>query len=213
VHPVVRMAVLALAVMALVVSPSAYAALRWRQTNGDLLAAQIASHADAGDLVVVHPWYFGLTYGYYYRGATKWTTLPPIADYRFHRYDLIKEKLATTNAIAPVMARVEAVLRSGHRLWIVGELSAPPAGAPVPHDPPVAPHGPLGWSDHPYTEAWGYELGYFLVQHITNATVFVNPFTNAIPINPMERMMLVVASGWQEAGSTNSPAAVSSPSP
>jgi hypothetical protein len=96
------------------------------------------------------------------------------------------------------MARVEAVLRSGHRLWIVGELSAPPAGAPIPRDPPVAPHGPLGWSDHPYTEAWGYELGYFLMQHITNATLFVNPFTNAIPINPMERMTLVVASGWKD---------------
>ena len=197
-QPLIGIGVLAIAVAALIASSSAYAGLRWRQTNGDLLAAQVAGNAAADDLVVVHPWYFGLTYGYYYRGAAKWTTLPPIADYRFHRYDLIKEKLATTNAIAPVMARVEAVLRSGHRLWIVGELSAPPAGAPIPRDPPVAPHGPLGWSDHPYTEAWGYELGYFLMQHITNATLFVNPFTNAIPINPMERMTLVVASGWKD---------------
>ena len=210
-HPVTGISVLAIALAALVVSPSAYAALRWRQTNGDLLAAQVAMNADADDLVIVHPWYFGLTYGYYYRGATKWTTLPPIEDYRFHRYDLIKEKLATTNAIAPVMAQVEAVLRSGHRLWIVGELSAPPAGAPVPRDPPVAPHGPLGWSDHPYTEAWGNELGYFLEQHITQAALFVNPFTNAIPINPLERMRLVVVSGWQVSSQTNSPAAVHPP--
>ena len=211
VHPVVGIGVLAIAVTALIVSTSAYTALRWRQTNGDLLAAQVARNADANDLIVVHPWYFGLTYGYYYRGAAKWTTLPPIADYRFHRYDLIKEQLATTNAIAPVMAQVEAVLRSGHRIWIVGVLSAPPAGAPVPRDPPVAPHGPLGWSDDPYTEAWGNELGYFLVQHITNATLFVNPFTNAIPISPMERMTLVVASGWQVSSPTNSPAAVNPP--
>ncbi len=84
------------------------------------------------DLVVVHPWYFGLTYGYYYRGAAKWTTLPPLADYRFHRYDLLKEELATTNAIAPVLTQLEAVLRAGHRVWIVGNISAPPSGAPVP---------------------------------------------------------------------------------
>jgi hypothetical protein len=211
VNRVTDYAVLAIAVTALVVSSSAYAALRWRQTNGDLVAAQVARNADANDLVVVHPWYFGLTYGYYYRGAVKWTTLPPIQDYRFHRYDLIKEKLATTNAIAPVLAEAEAVLRSGHRIWIVGEISAPPPGAPVPCDPPVAPHGPLGWSDHPYTEAWGNEFGYFLVQHITNATLVVNPVTNAIPINPMERMTLVVASGWRVSGLTNTPAAVNPP--
>ena len=211
VHRMTGFGVLAIAVMALMVSASAYTALRWRQTNGDLLAAQIVRNAGADDLIIVHPWYFGLTFDYYYRGTTKWTTLPPLADYRFHRYDLIKEKLATTNAIAPVLAQAEAVLRSGHRLWIVGELSAPPAGAPVPVDPPVAPHGPLGWSDHPYTEAWGNEFGYFLMQHITNATLFVNPFTNAIPINPMERMPLVVVSGWRISGPTNSPAAANSP--
>ena len=210
-HPVIGLGVLVVAVTALIASSSAYAGLHWRQTNGDLLAAQVARNADANDLVVVHPWYFGLTYAYYYRGATKWTTLPPIGDYRFHRYDLIKEKLATTNAIAPVMAQVEAVLRSGHRLWIVGELSAPPAGAPVPREPPVAPHGPLGWSDHPYTEAWGDELGYFLVQHMTNAVLYVNPLTNAIPINPNETMKLVVVSGWRVSSPTNYPAAVNPP--
>src|SRR5208283_2563052 len=137
-HPIARVGVLALAVAALLVSvsPSAFAALRWRQTNGDLVAAQVARNADADDLVIVHPWYFGLTYGYYYRGAAEWTTLPPLADYRFHRYDLLKEKLATTNAIAPVLARLETVLRSGHRVWLVGNISAPPAGAPIPRDPP-----------------------------------------------------------------------------
>ena len=42
------------------------------------------------------------------------------------------------------------------------------------------------------------ELGYFLVQHITNAMLFVNPITNTIPINPIEQMRLVVASGWND---------------
>ena len=136
-NPIVRVGVLALAVAALFVSvsPSTFAALRWRQTNGDLIAAQVAGSAAPDDLIIVHPWYLGLTYNYYYRGAAKWTTLPPIEDYRFHRYDLIKEKLATANAIAPVLAQVETILRSGHRVWIVGEVTAPPAGAPVPPRP------------------------------------------------------------------------------
>jgi hypothetical protein len=201
--PIARAGALVLAIVTLLisVSPSAFASLRWRQTNCDLVAAEVTRSADADDLVIVHPWYFGLTYNYYYRGAAKWTTLPPLADYRFHRYDLLKEQLATTNAIAPVLARLEATLRSGHRIWIAGNISAPPADAPIPRDPPVAPNGPLGWSDHPYTEAWGNEAGYFLMQHITNATLIIDPATNAVPINPDERVTLVVASGWR----TNSP--------
>ena len=75
----------------------------------------------------------------------------------------------------------------------------------------MAPHGPLGWSDHPYTEAWGDELGYFLIQHVTNATLVVNPLTNAIPINPEESVKLVVTSGWQDSHPTNAPAAVHPP--
>jgi hypothetical protein len=197
VPPFAGMGMLAIAVAALIATPPACGMLRWRQTNGDLVAAQVARNADSNDLVVVHPWFFGLTFGHYYRGAAKWTTLPPIEDYRFHRYDLIKEKLATTNAIAPVLAQAEAVLRSGHRVWIVGDFSVPPAGAPVPHDPPVAPHGPQGWSDSFYTEAWGDEFLYFLAHHITNFMLFANPITNTIPINPMERMTLMVASGWK----------------
>jgi hypothetical protein len=59
----------------------------------------------------------------------------------------------------------------------------------------------LGWSDHPYTEAWGAEFGYFINQHIINTAQIVDHSTNAVPINPMEKMALVVASGWK----TNSP--------
>jgi hypothetical protein len=200
-HPVARIGVLVLAVAMLIISisPSAYAALRWRQTNGDLVAAQVARNAGADDLVIVHPWYFGLTYGYYYRGAAKWTTLPPIADYRFHRYDLIKEKLAMANPIAPVMERVATTLRSGNRVWVVGRLPLlPPDGAAPAAAPPPAPNGPRGWDDQPYSQAWGLEFRRLLADHVTNATVVVDPVTNSIPINPMERMTLVVAGGWKD---------------
>lgn len=199
-HPAARIGVLVLAVVTLIVSisPSAYAALRWRQTNGDLVAAQVARNAGADDLVVVHPWYFGLTYGYYYRGAAKWTTLPPLADYRFHRYDLVKEELATANAIIPVLERVETTLRSGNRVWVVGRLPLPPPDGAAPASPPPAPNGPRGWDDQPYSQAWGLEFRHLLEHHVTNAIMVVDPMTNSIPINPMERMTLVVASGWKD---------------
>lgn len=33
---------------------------------------------------------------------------------------------------------------------------------------------------------------------MTNAVLYVNPLTNAIPINPNETMKLVVVSGWKD---------------
>jgi hypothetical protein len=204
-QPAARIGALALAVTALIVSilPPAYAALRWRQTNGDLAAAQVARNAGADDLVIVHPWYFGLTYGYYYRGAAQWTTLPPLADYQFHRYDLLKEKLAMTNAIAPVLERVESVLRSGNRVWVVGRLPLPPTDGGAPASLPPAPNGPRGWDDQPYSEAWGLEFRHLLEQHVTNAVLVIDPMTNSIPVNPAERMKLIVTSGWKVSTSTH----------
>jgi hypothetical protein len=196
--PITTIGVLIIAIGSLALSPSACSALRWRQTNGDLLAAQAAKDAAANDLIIVHPWYYGLTFAYYYHGAAPWTTLPPIGDYRFHRYDLIKAEIQMTNAIAPVLERVEATLRSGNRVWIVGEIPVPPPDAEMPGNLPPAPNGPFGWLDQPYSYAWGLELGYLLEHHATNATMMVDPSTNSISINPMEKMMLIITSGWRD---------------
>lgn len=198
--PVTTIGVLLIVIGALVVSSSAYSALRWRQTNGDLLAAQVSKDANASDLIIVHPWYYGLTFAYYYRGVAPWATLPPIDDYRFYRYDLIKAKLQMTNAIVPVLERVESTLRSGNRVYIVGNLPLPPFDAKAPPGPPPAPYGPLGWADQPYSQAWGLELGYLLEHHVTHVTLLVDPATNAIPINPEERMTITVTRGWSGAG-------------
>jgi hypothetical protein len=200
VHSFTRIGMLAIALFALVVSPSAYSALRWRQTNGDLIAAQVAQSATAADYIIVQPWYDGLTFAYYYKGAAKWTTLPPITDHRYHRYDLIKEKLQTPNAIAPVLDQVKSTLQSGHRVWIVGDILKPHYKT-APSEPPVAPNGPLGWVDEPYNSTWGYELGYLLEQHAAKTMRVAEDYTNSVPINWMEKMTLTVANGWQ----TNSP--------
>jgi hypothetical protein len=151
-------------------------------------------------LIIVHPWHYGLTFNYYYHGAAKWTTLPPISDYRFHRYDLIKEKIAMTNAAEPVFDQIETTLRSGHRVWIVGEIPKYAVGRSWPTDPPVAPNGPSRWLDEPYSTAWGGQLNYYVQHHGANIVVFPGPPTNSIPINPLEKMALRLVSGW-----TNSP--------
>jgi hypothetical protein len=204
-HFILRMGVLGLALITLIISisPSAYAALRWQQSNGDLVAARVASDAAANDLVIVHPWYYGITFSHHFRGNTKWTTLPPLADLRFHRYDLVKEELTQTNAIEPVLKDVEATLRAGNRVWIVGQLPDRPVDDSELIRPPAAPYGPRKWDDQPYSHFWGLEVRQFLEAHITNAVLVIDPSTNNLPINPAERMKLIVVSGWKGSAQTN----------
>ena len=203
VHTRTRIGVLAIAVFALGLSPSAYSELRWRQSNGDMIAAQVAKAAAADDFIIVNTWYYGVTFARYYKGAAPWTTLPSIADYRFQRYDLMMKNLQTPHAIAPELERAKRTLQSGHRVWIVGELAAPPLGAPMPADPPIAPNGPSGWLDAPYYAIWEYQLGWYLQKHAANVTFFVPEATNAIAVNVFENLGLVAFRGW----TTNAPAA------
>ena len=198
-----RMGVLAIAVFALALSPSAYSGLRWRQTNGDLIAAQVSKAAAAGDFIIVNTWYYGVTFARYYQGAAPWTTLPSITDYRFQRYDLMMKNLQTPHAIAPELERAKQALQSGHRVWIVGELAAPPLGVPMPADPPIAPNGPMGWLDAPYYITWEYQLGWYLQNHAANVTFYVPEATNAIAVNGFENLGLTAFRGWV----TNAPAA------
>ncbi|MBW8865518.1 MAG: hypothetical protein JF609_11490, partial [Verrucomicrobia bacterium] len=197
VRPATQSCILIVVLIALALCPAGYYTLRIRQTNGDLLATQVARVATADDLIIVHPWYDGLTFAYYYHGPAKWTTLPAITDYQYYRYDLIKDQLQTPHAIAPVLNQVEATLRAGHRVWVVGSIPTWSPDSPVPEDPPVAPNLPTAWLDAPYSWAWGNELGCFIVQHSTNYALVVDPSTNAISINPLERMALAVSTGWR----------------
>lgn len=199
-HSLTRTGVLAMALLALAFSPSAFSDLRWRQTNGDLIAAQVSKAAAADDYIIVNTWYYGVTFARYYNGAAKWTTLPSISDYRFQRYDLMKEKLQTPNAIAPVLDQVKATLQSGHRIWIVGKISTPPLGSPMPEDLPVAPNDQTGWLDAPYYAVWEKQLGWYLQNHAAKVTSYVTE-TNSIPVNPLENMSLTAFRGWD----TNAP--------
>ena len=181
---------------------SAYSNLQWRQTNGDLVTALAAQKAGLRDLIVVYPWYDGITFFRYYDGAAAWTTLPPLTDHRFHRYDLLKAQLQKTNAIASVLAQAETVLRAGNKVWVAGEYRIPQANRPAPSDLPPAPNGPQGWYDEPYTHAWDDKFSYFLSHNATSVAVLGGYPTNAV--NPLETMTLVEAQGWRSVN-TNFP--------
>jgi hypothetical protein len=132
-----------------------------RRTNMDVLAAKLGTLADKKDLIVVSPFYYGISFERYYDGAAAWTTLPEVADHSVHRYDLLKNKMAEKEPIRPVLRKITGTLRAGHRVWLVGGLQPPPPGGGSGALPP-APDSPYGWSEEAYQTAWSQEAAFTL---------------------------------------------------
>jgi len=137
----------------------------YRQTNIDVIAARLREQAKPNDLILVYPWFCGVTFNRYYQGSTPWTTLPALPDFRVGRYDLLRERLAATAPIQPVLDQIARTLGAGNRLWIVGELPPPEPGETAPPDLPPAPDGPYGWADMPYSYVWGRQAESFIAAH------------------------------------------------
>ncbi|HEY8019560.1 MAG TPA: hypothetical protein VIH93_00570, partial [Thermoanaerobaculia bacterium] len=177
-----------------------------RQTNADLVARAVERSAAPRDLVVVLPWYYGVSFDRYYRGAARWLTLPEIADHRIHRYDLLKARLAAEHPLDDLLQAVAATLRSGHRVWLVGDVRWPRPGEQPPIRSP-APLSPDGWHDWPYLLDWSRQLGGFLERHGGIAVPVDVPA--GARVSALEDIPLAVVRGWREEG----PAGPDQPAP
>jgi hypothetical protein len=172
----------------------AWRAASVRQTNVDLVAAAVLRGVQPGDLVLVNPWYDGISFARYYRGRAPWLTLPEITDHRFHRYDLFKSRMAAPRPIDDVMEAIGASLGGGHRVFVVGGIHFMRPGHPVPALPP-APGSHWGWFDVPYEVVWSRQAGAFLQAHATK--VGEVPIRVTDPVSDYESLRLLVFSGWR----------------
>jgi len=178
--------------------PASLRSARVAMTGMDTVAGELAQRADQKDLIVVYPWYFGISFGRYFRGATPWLTVPDIEDRRFHRYDLVKAAILTSAPLRPVFERVESTLRAGARVWFVGE--PPPAGLEEPA-PDLVPPGPIpglanGWWEAYHTHRWGRQAARFFNRHA--AQLQAVPLVFRPPALELEAPALYVAWGWRD---------------
>jgi hypothetical protein len=168
--------------------------LTTRQTNADLVAREVAQSAAPQDLVVVLPWFYGVSFNRYYTGPARWLTLPDIADHRIHRYDLLKPRLASPHPLDDVLEEVAATLRSGHRVWVAGNTAWTRIGGQATMPPP-APFSPAGWHDYPYMVSWSRSFGRFLARHASLIATVAVP-AHRQPVSNLEDLQLEVAEGW-----------------
>lgn len=166
-----------------------------RHTNIDQIAAHLEKDAAKQDFIMVNVWFFGITFDYYYKGATPWMTLPPISDHKVHRYDLVKAQMLLPNpadAVQPMLAPMAAALKSGHRVWIVGSAVFPKPGE-RPLDARLSPDRS---AEADFYLAWTQHVGQFLVRHATSAEyVRVPP---GVPMGVYENVPLIRVEGWRE---------------
>jgi hypothetical protein len=184
---------LAVAVVVVAVAlPVSVARLAIAQTNIDVIAARLERDARPGDLIVVNPWWLGITFQRYYDGGVEWITIPPIEDHRFHRYDLIRERMISTDPLRPVYTAIAHTLSSGHRVWVVGWVEFLPPGK-LPVVLPPAPNAPTGWADVAYNYAWSTQVGYYVQTHAKRWELIAVPVEH---ISPRENPWLLVVDGW-----------------
>jgi hypothetical protein len=182
------------ALMAFVPLITGVSLAKYRQTNIDLVAARLHERAKPNDLILIYPWFCGVTFNHYYHGLTPWTTLPALPKFPVARYDLLRERLAATAPIKPVLDQIAQTLGSGNRLWIVGELPEPEPGETIPPDLPPAPEGPDGWADVPYSYVWGRQTESFIAAH--GWKIEAVPTGSGDPVNLYEKASLAVVKGW-----------------
>ena len=155
----------------------------------DLIADVLRERAAPRDLIIVHPWTFGVSFDRQYSGPTPWTTVPPLADHRFHRYDLFKAKMVLENPAQPVRDQIAHAPRR-ESVWLVRH-----SVEPTRHRKSSPRRKSMdGWTIH--SDVWGAQVGYFVATHATQGEVVPVPSTN--PVSPLENVQVVVVAGWQE---------------
>ena len=187
---------LAVALLSLATLP-AWDELPTRHTNVDLVAATLRTEATRDDVIVATHWQYAVSLSRYYHGPAEIITLPPIADHRFHRYDLALEQMRKPEPLQPVYERLEEVLRSGHRAFFVGALPYPRPGVP----PPAVSLGYREtngtWHGGNYDVVWPVLAGYFVQAHARECRQIPVPIPNRARVQRHEHLALSVVAGWR----------------
>ena len=183
--------------MALSAKP-AWAEAHTRRSNVDMAAAFLGQKASVGDLIVVQEAWVGITFNRYYRGPSRWLTVPPIDSHEVHRNDLVMERMTHPDTMVPVLQEVTNTLRQGHSVWVVGSIPFAPLPK-LPPKPTSLPPPPLKLS----TRWWlGSYLYYWNQQVATHLYEFaLQEQTQQIPapgpVNSLEDVFVVRFSGYK----------------
>jgi hypothetical protein len=167
-----------------------------RQTNIDKIATTLKQSTSPQDVVVFAPYYYAISLKRYWPETNRYTTLPAIEDFSIHRYDLVRKAMQQdqTEITAPLMSRIKEALKSGHKLWWVGEFDVLNPGEPIPRLPIYT--GQPELTDSHYLSVWVFQISQVLQQHAGN----FEPIEVSHPgeIAEEEDLRIYCFSGWND---------------
>jgi hypothetical protein len=176
-------------------SRSVWAEAHTRRSNVDLIAAVLSQKASAGDLIVVENIWEGITFDRYYRGQTRWMTVPPIDSHKVHRNDLILEKMNQPEAMAPVLREITGTLRKGNSVWLVGSVPVVRPQQLPPMPPPPPPGLPTQWWLGSYFYCWNTQVTVQLLDQALQAQA--QKISAAGPVSSFEDLSVIRFSGYK----------------
>ena len=205
-HPPLRAGAAALLLALTAVPGSRIVAAR--HTNLDLVAHHLETLAAPEDLILLTQWECGVTLQRYYRGRTPWLTIPPLSDFRFQSHQPIMEQMLAEAPLQPILAQAERALKSGHRVWLVGETPIPRSG----RAPAVLPRfgdGNGGWRDlreglrvrklssMTFYVVWRMQVMHFLRAHATRGSQIEGPVAVQPRMQEFENLKFTMVEGWR----------------
>ncbi len=170
----------------------------WRQlhgrwTNVDAVAANVGKQATAGDVIVLNPFWIGITFQRYYKGPARWVTIPPLEDVHIVRFDLVKAAMASANPLDPAFEAMARTLQSGHRVFWVQGLPVSENGVPAALPPAPLPN--TGWYLGPYLFGWARQASYYLESHGLRTEIMDSRAGG--PVLGYENVAVTIVAGWR----------------
>jgi hypothetical protein len=158
-------------------------------------ASRLADLSKPGDLVLISPFYYGVTFQRYFHGPADYQTVPAINILLFQKYDTIAHWMQNFHATDSTIQRMSNVLKSGHVLFLLGEFRLQSTDRAYPIIPRPAPNNSFGSTDADFYDLWQRQITYILARHATQSVVIPVEFEG---VSRYERPWLIAVRGWTE---------------
>ena len=106
--------------------------------------------------------------------------------------------MATADPLRSAFTRMEAVLRSGRRVFLVGNVPFPASGERPLTLRPAYKDARGHWHGGEFGLAWKSQTGYFLGVNVTSADAIDVPVPNNAKVQEYENPELGVVQGWRK---------------
>jgi hypothetical protein len=163
-----------------------------RKTNIDLICNRLSRIENRGDLVLISPFFYGITFQRYDRGPAKFVAVPGIDFLAYCKLDLLNKSIQDPGAMTPILGEMAETLRSGHAVYLVGDYFKPNYDQTPPPTVGTAPNPVLEWNAGPLFN-WPEEIADLAGHHAKSTRELDVPLQG---ISGYERPGVRVVTGW-----------------